>query len=131
MNPQVKQMWLDALRSGEYQQTTGKLRRPSGNPIQADGYCCLGVLCNLHAEEHHNSWDRNDASCYDYLGDHEHLPRQVIEWAGLTSENPHVSTRHVFPGDVEPSYVKASIAEFNDDFDFTFSQIADLIEEQL
>jgi hypothetical protein len=33
--------WLDALRSGKYEQTTGQLER--------DGkYCCLGVYCVVH-----------------------------------------------------------------------------------
>ena len=44
MNPEVKQLWLDALRSGKYEQ--GKLMlRPTDN-----SYCCLGVLCEIAQE---------------------------------------------------------------------------------
>jgi len=37
----LKTLWVDALRSGKYQQTTTVLRSPQG------GYCCLGVLCDV------------------------------------------------------------------------------------
>jgi len=36
--------WIAALRSGEYKQTKGALRK-------ADGFCCLGVLCDLTRKE--------------------------------------------------------------------------------
>lgn len=35
--------WIAALRSGNYTQTTGSLRRV-GHVEHPDGYCCLGVL---------------------------------------------------------------------------------------
>lgn len=44
MNPEVKALWLNALRSGEYQQGTGKLKQTYGGDQR---YCCLGVLCDL------------------------------------------------------------------------------------
>lgn len=37
LKPEVKQAWLEALRSGEYCQTKGQL-------VDEHGYCCLGVL---------------------------------------------------------------------------------------
>lgn len=40
MNPELKAKWVAALRSGEYEQITGSLKEP-------DGYCCLGVLCEV------------------------------------------------------------------------------------
>lgn len=39
MNPEIKQNWLEALRSGKYQQGRGCLK-------QGNKYCCLGVLCD-------------------------------------------------------------------------------------
>ena len=41
MNPEIKDRWVAALRSGEYKQGTGRLRRVN------DTFCCLGVLCDL------------------------------------------------------------------------------------
>jgi hypothetical protein len=47
MKPEIKKMWLEALRSGQYKQGGGALRPHGGNE-----FCCLGVLCNLHAQTH-------------------------------------------------------------------------------
>ena len=41
MNPELKQKWLEALRSGRYKQGILQLRSSD------DRYCCLGVLCDL------------------------------------------------------------------------------------
>jgi hypothetical protein len=43
VNKQLKAAWIDALRSGEYEQGDGQLQK--GNR-----FCCLGVLC-LAAEK--------------------------------------------------------------------------------
>lgn len=40
MNPELKAKWVAALRSGEYRQVSGRLRK-------GDGFCCLGVLCTV------------------------------------------------------------------------------------
>lgn len=43
MNKQALRLWVDALRSGEYSQTTGIL---GGYTDSGDArYCCLGVAC--------------------------------------------------------------------------------------
>lgn len=41
MDPEMKVLWLAALRSGKYDQTTAFLKGSTG------GYCCLGVLCDV------------------------------------------------------------------------------------
>jgi hypothetical protein len=38
MDPNLKAKWVEALRSGEFNQTTGRLH-------DYEGFCCLGVLC--------------------------------------------------------------------------------------
>src|SRR6185369_2249558 len=40
MNAEIKAKWLEALRSGKYQQGTQFLRNKGK-------YCCLGVLCDV------------------------------------------------------------------------------------
>lgn len=40
MDAALKQKWVDALKSGEFRQTTGVLAKD-------DCYCCLGVLCTV------------------------------------------------------------------------------------
>jgi hypothetical protein len=42
VNKQLRDEWVKALRSGEYQQGRGGLR-------SEDKYCCLGVLCAVRA----------------------------------------------------------------------------------
>lgn len=41
MNKEFKQKWIDALRTGKYQQGRGVLRTDN------NCFCCLGVLCDL------------------------------------------------------------------------------------
>lgn len=40
MNKRAISKWIKALRSGKYQQTHQKLQ-------DSDGYCCLGVACEI------------------------------------------------------------------------------------
>lgn len=85
MNENVK-LWLEALRSGEYDQTRGRLH------LENDGYCCLGVACEVYRKEtgqgewsyaHGIGWfqpgpDRQAGSA--------HLPKEVREWLGMTTD---------------------------------------------
>jgi len=43
MDAELKQKWLDALRSGEYKQGKDQLRSSWDDPA----YCCLGVLRDI------------------------------------------------------------------------------------
>lgn len=47
MDAEVKQRWLEALRSGKYAQTRNALRRPLAEDETTEGFCCLGVLCDV------------------------------------------------------------------------------------
>lgn len=129
MNTEIKQKWVDALRSGEYQQATGRLRN-------IHGFCCLGVLCDLYAQEPFNKgWMfRGEDEKYplqeDYWvfdGESELLPSSVRQWAGLKSNCPDIK---VECEDEDEEYFYTTVAELNDD-GTTFKQIADLIETQL
>jgi len=46
MTPELKDRWLDALKSGEYEQTTGSLMTEHDD-FQGESYCCLGVLLDI------------------------------------------------------------------------------------
>jgi hypothetical protein len=46
----TKQAWIDALRSGEFNQCTGALGKV--NPEGGINYCCLGVLATLAGAGH-------------------------------------------------------------------------------
>ena len=80
----VIQRWVQALRSGQYSQCRKVLHNKTTN-----GYCCLGVLCDLFAQEKHLDAERDvfyRARDYDQT-----LPSEVAEWAGLESKNPMVA----------------------------------------
>lgn len=42
MDAEIKEKWVEKLRSGEYQQCQNTLYKPASNT-----YCCLGVLCDI------------------------------------------------------------------------------------
>ena len=112
MNQQVKQKWVSALRSGDYQQTKYYLHT-------GDGFCCLGVLCDLYGKEHNVEWNlANNGNNYEFQDRPSCPPFSVTEWAGIVSSNPYICSRSF------------TLAELNDNGS-TFNEIADLIEEHL
>jgi hypothetical protein len=121
MKPEIKAEWLDALRSGEYQQASGKLY-----DAQTGGYCCLGVLCDL-AERRGIVSRTADGDGTVFFGSAHAIVDDdgVQEWAGLVSPNPEVP---------DPDYVdgkfKTSLAGLNDEGK-TFAELADMIERYL
>lgn len=114
MNKRVKKKWVQALRSGKYKQTIGQLYD------DGDGFCCLGVLCDLHRKENkQNSWAIAGDNKVFYLGAGDTLPPAVIKWAGLTYRDPKVDKQGTI-----------SLSGLNDSGS-SFGEIADIIEDQL
>lgn len=87
MNPTIKQQWVEALRSGAYAQGKGYLRTRAG-------FCCLGVLCDLHSKATGEAWNPpwQSVEAYVYMGTTWYLPEAVQKWAGLSDGNPHITT---------------------------------------
>jgi hypothetical protein len=110
MNKAVKAKWIVALRSGQYKQTKNMLRKN-------DSFCCLGVLCNLHAQEHPEIAAKEDEK-YSYLGNTETLPKQVMKWADLKTADGFICLK------------STSLSLLNDN-GHSFKQIAAIIEENL
>ena len=106
MNKCIKEKWLRALRSGRYAQTNGYLHKEVNGQ---DRFCCLGVLTNLYVEENGEPevWNLGNII----------LAEEVVEWAELTDENPHV-------------VIEGTLASLNDS-GRTFKQIANIIEKEL
>lgn len=114
MKTKIRKKWVQALRSGEYQQTIGRLRSiPGYDHIPKPAYCCLGVLCDLHRREKPKSrhWFNDDM----YLGELSSLPDQVLEWAGIADAEETIST----------------LIDLNDDKGAGFKRIATWIENNL
>lgn len=127
MNPEVKQVWLKALRSGDYQQ--GRKRLKSDNHM-----CCLGVLCEEYRKVHPETSSWKSINCLErfttdidpagesYFGI---PPPAVVAWAGLSQDNPTITIKNPVGDDIE-----SSLAYHNDE-GASFAEIADIIETQL
>ncbi len=113
MNKKIKAKWVAALRSGKYIQARGALRADNK-------FCCLGVLCNLHARAHPDIAATQHHVNY-YIGSDAVLPKEVQAWADLPNE---------CGGDVKIGNNKDSLAWHNDE-GRTFDEIANAIESQL
>jgi len=77
VNKRVKKLWVEALRSGEYEQTTGRLR-------YMDAFCCLGVLCDLYVKE----TGKIETEVYRFS--EGVLPIDVADWSGFRESNPYI-----------------------------------------
>lgn len=114
---------VNALRSGEYQQTRSVLRR-------GDSYCCLGVACDISGKGRwvecldmsnlgydtpgqRAGWDRQVSG--PYYAETSFLPHEVTDWLGWKNRNPVVTSDG------------RTLASLND-AGYSFAQIADLIE---
>jgi hypothetical protein len=123
MNKEVKQKWIEALRSGMYKQGEGYLR-------QGDKFCCLGVLCDLYLQENKDceGWyfyslfqkTADPTKVFGILGENQVLPYSIAKWAGLPSKSPTVINNNT----------EVFLDVLNDDGE-SFKSISDLIEESL
>ena len=114
MKPDIADRWVAALRSGEYEQGRSVLRSTDNT------YCCLGVLCDLAAQDGVGEWsepwpdlgpDFADAdgeySCYL-------PPPGVMRWAGLKNNGGYLPAGE-------------SLWRLNDD-GLSFGEISDVIQ---
>lgn len=127
MNEQIKKRWVEALRSGNYQQGIGYLRQHAQSDGQ-DYYCCLGVLCELAVADgvvvrgeagdqvHHYGPEGGSSAEFNA----QLLPRTVADWAGLDDCSPSVPV----------SDERRGLADENDN-GASFDEIAAWIEEGL
>lgn len=140
MNPYVKKLWLKALRNGEYKQGQNQLR-------EGNRFCCLGVLCNLHAVEHPNHAS-TETDPVLYFNNQSTLPYEVAHWAGIDIEKLTDTVEVELPKAIRGSsqsingdrmYMKPdgdncgdkwTLATLNDS-GAGFRQIADIIEYNL
>jgi hypothetical protein len=81
MNKTLKKVWVKALRSGEYKQIEERLHSD-------EGYCCLGVLCDLVKDRVHGKFKMDDSysNAYEFLGEKHKLPNEVKEIARITKK---------------------------------------------
>ena len=109
----LMESWVKALRSGEYKQTQGTLKKDGEYGGGDKAYCCLGVLCDV--------WPGG-------------------EWASLgykvtdADEDAYAWEEEVgdpLEGILDGFVTQEDLIELNDTYGQTFDQIADAIEESI
>lgn len=104
------QKWVNALRSGNYKQTIGKLQHE-------EGFCCLGVACAIFIPKDKLETEKlSEESIPNLIGglpeDQEHAP----EWL------KNIDT------DLYERLDGVSFTDLNDIENLSFDEIADVIE---
>ena len=121
MKEEIAKRWVAALRSGEYKQGKGWLRRVSSEG--ASEYCCLGVLCDISKIQR---WETSD-SVFSYGEERpgivatNMLPKKVVSYAGMNSY------------DGEREGFERELWNLNDGIGgrrYSFQEIADIIEKE-
>lgn len=105
MNKQVKSDWCQALKSGEFEQTTEQLQDEDGK------YCCLGVLTRLYCRAKKVPFCKVNGS---EPGENDVLNQKVMDWAGLKEFDPIVNGK--------------TLSSWNDS-NTSFKEIANLIQK--
>lgn len=118
MDPVVRALWVAALRSDQYPQGVGFLRKD-------DLYCPLGVLTDLAVHLEVVKWERVDGTWFipPHSGGNSITP-PIYDWAGFTGMHLSEVLPLMYDGERHP------IWRLNDWFKLPFTTIADLIEEQ-
>lgn len=96
--------WIRELRSGEYKQTHGALQ-------DAKGFCCLGVACDIFTPA--RALIRDDAG---------HI------FGGMPATQPYTPIWIVELCMDFEKLIGVNLPTLNDDDDFTFDEIADLLQ---
>lgn len=119
MKPEIAKLLSAALRSGDYKQTNGTLTVPGLHE-----FCCLGVLCDLHAQAHPRGQGWIGVG---YYGSSMELPDEVRKWAGMKSITGIMRT-------AKPSLVDHNDGYHNNQREIepkTFKQIATIIDKNV
>ena len=108
LSSDVKQRWIDALRSGQYLQGQGQLQAIDGK------FCCLGVLCEVLGIPAVTIGQR-----VYYGGCDVALPREAVQQTGIRNCTVVKIDGHSYP------------LPYHNDYGATFEQIAQAIETDL
>ena len=111
MKREIARKWVKALKSGDYVQGQGRLRSSTNE------FCCLGVLCNLHAQEF-PELAATQKTKSRYFGSSGYLPDIVQEWAGIADRDVFFDCESVPP-----------LVEMNDKLGYSFDKIANVISK--
>jgi len=127
MNKELIKRWVEALRSGKYQQGRLSLRNTSNQ------FCCLGVLCDIAKDELGLDWIlKEEWSKYQIDNNCTVLPSSLKELIGIGGclgiiiDATKLSSEYGIPSDTKYT----TLVELNDYWRLSFNQIADILEQQ-
>lgn len=113
MKKEIAKIWINALKSGKYGQTKGVLKSDNG-------YCCLGVLCQISKLGEFKQLIGNDIISFVLPSGNmscSSLPSEVLGWADMADELGNFNESDSF-----------STLSLLNDSGKTFAEIADIIE---
>lgn len=130
MDDDVKEKWIQALRSDNYSQGYRQLRKHPHKDTFTTRHCCLGVLCDLYNEEHDNShWMSRSTFVVEKEGEEYmeslSLPPPVKTWAGIESTKVRIKD-----GEYDISVLNDGGGGIGP-VSYSFDEIANIIEKQL
>lgn len=117
MKPEIKELWVKALRSGKYEQSRCQLHNIAG-------YCCLGILvdCYVQQSEGKFKWVSSTDESFCYVpGLHEEYAPEFL---------PHDKQFREWTGSI-PTDQEYFLTQMNDWKGCNFDEIADYIEGSL
>ena len=116
MNPEIKKLWVEALKSGKYKQGARKLKKEIRKNSQWETkHCCLGVLCEIL-----------EPLGFKIINPNEEYNERIFEH----KEEPNYPAKEIC-NKAEISKNQAKELAGMNDCDLTFEQIANYIEENL
>ena len=111
--------WVKALRSGKYKQGNGRLETE-------DGFCCLGVACKVFIPKSEQFTDSNgkldgwfpsaQSNAPEWLKNINHDFEGIVDSPDAVNITKNKTRKHV------------TLPELNDMYNFSFDEIADLLE---
>lgn len=142
MHKEWADKWVAALRSGEYKQGFGELKANNNS------FCCLGVLCDIVVKETDSiKWsefeqNNNDEVFYiEYR--YEFIPEFVKNIADINTPQGiiNVPVNYAIAKEIvdveykefyeldDNAMVEIKLWELNDEYKFSFNDIANIIED--
>ena len=110
--------WVNALRSGDYKQVKGSLQDFISEKSDETGYCCLGVACKVLIPEELIERHINGSIAHGLPSFQKHSPKWLIRVQQMGYSIPSTSKDTL------------SLYSLNDSWGYSFTQIADLLEEK-
>lgn len=124
MNKEAKK-WVEVLKTTELKQITGKLKK-------GDGFCCLGIACELNDP---SLWSENKYGVYSDL-DSGSLPKFLFNKLRLKNEHGEFDLNDEIKSYLQNINPKASfyfdqysLVDLNDVLKLTFFEIGTFIEK--